>query len=127
MATGTFDILHMGHIYYLKEAKKLGDELVIVVARDFTVRKLGEPEVQVKRSSDNTVIMATMSLPINIERDEDKEQLREFVVQEKLKKEICVLKEVLDSDCRAKEELVAGGFVFEQGKKVEIGGECLAC
>lgn len=40
MATGTFDILHMGHIYYLKEAKKLGDKLVVVVARDSTVRKL---------------------------------------------------------------------------------------
>lgn len=40
MATGTFDLLHMGHIYYLREAKKLGDRLVVVVARDSTVRKL---------------------------------------------------------------------------------------
>ncbi len=40
MATGTFDLLHIGHIYYLKEAKKLGDKLVIVIARDSTVRKL---------------------------------------------------------------------------------------
>ena len=40
MATGTFDILHMGHIYYLKESKKLGDELVVIVACDSTVRKL---------------------------------------------------------------------------------------
>ena len=40
MATGTFDLLHMGHIYYLKEAKKLGDILVVVVATDATVRKL---------------------------------------------------------------------------------------
>jgi len=40
MATGTFDLLHMGHIYYLREAKKLGDKLVVVVARDSTVRKL---------------------------------------------------------------------------------------
>ena len=40
MATGTFDLLHLGHIYYLKEAKKLGDKLVTVVARDSTVRKL---------------------------------------------------------------------------------------
>ena len=40
MATGTFDLLHMGHIYYLREAKKLGDELTVVVARDSTVRKL---------------------------------------------------------------------------------------
>lgn len=40
MATGTFDLLHMGHIFYLKEAKKLGDILTVVVARDSTVRKL---------------------------------------------------------------------------------------
>jgi FAD synthetase len=40
MATGTFDLLHMGHIYYLKEAKKLGDKLAVVVATDSTVRKL---------------------------------------------------------------------------------------
>ena len=40
MATGTFDLLHTGHIYFLKEAKKLGDELVVVVACDNTVRKL---------------------------------------------------------------------------------------
>jgi FAD synthetase len=40
MATGTFDLLHTGHIYFLKEARKLGDELVVVVACDNTVRKL---------------------------------------------------------------------------------------
>jgi FAD synthetase len=40
MATGTFDLLHPGHIYYLKEAKKLGDKLVVVVATDKTVRRL---------------------------------------------------------------------------------------
>ena len=40
MATGTFDLLHMGHIYYLREAKKLGDMLIVVVATDSTVRKL---------------------------------------------------------------------------------------
>jgi FAD synthetase len=40
MATGTFDLLHMGHIFYLREAKKLGDILVVVVATDSTVRKL---------------------------------------------------------------------------------------
>ncbi len=40
MASGTFDLIHMGHIYYLREAKKLGDTLSVVVARDSTVRKL---------------------------------------------------------------------------------------
>ena len=39
MATGVFDILHPGHVLFLKEAKKLGDELVVVIARDSTVKK----------------------------------------------------------------------------------------
>jgi FAD synthetase len=39
MATGVFDILHLGHLHYLEESKKLGDELVVVVATDSTVRK----------------------------------------------------------------------------------------
>lgn len=40
MATGVFDLLHPGHLYFLQEAKKLGDELVVVVARDQTARRL---------------------------------------------------------------------------------------
>jgi FAD synthetase len=41
MATGTFDIIHPGHGYYLEESKKVGGKdarLVVVVARDSTVR-----------------------------------------------------------------------------------------
>ncbi len=38
MATGVFDIIHLGHLHYLEESKKLGDELVVVVATDRTVR-----------------------------------------------------------------------------------------
>jgi len=34
MASGVFDILHMGHIYFLEEARKLGDRLAVVVACD---------------------------------------------------------------------------------------------
>jgi FAD synthetase len=34
LALGIFDILHLGHLYYLNQARKLGDELVVVVASD---------------------------------------------------------------------------------------------
>jgi FAD synthetase len=37
---GTFDGLHPGHINFFQQAKKLGDELIIVVARDATVEKV---------------------------------------------------------------------------------------
>jgi FAD synthetase len=39
MATGVFDLLHPGHLYFLREARKLGDELWVVVARDSTARR----------------------------------------------------------------------------------------
>ncbi len=55
MATGTFDLLHMGHIYYLKEAKKMGDELVVVVARDSTVRKLKHEPVNPEETRLNLI------------------------------------------------------------------------
>ena len=35
---GVFDILHVGHIHFLRQAKELGDELVVIVAHDETVR-----------------------------------------------------------------------------------------
>ena len=39
MASGVFDILHTGHISYLEQARSYGDELVVVVACDATVRR----------------------------------------------------------------------------------------
>ncbi len=39
MAVGVFDLLHLGHVHYLTEAKKLGDELIVVVARDKTAKE----------------------------------------------------------------------------------------
>lgn len=39
MCFGTFDILHLGHIHYLEQAKKYGDYLIVVIARDKTKEK----------------------------------------------------------------------------------------
>jgi len=43
IATGTFDILHPGHLYYLEQSKILGDELTVIVARDANVKHKPEP------------------------------------------------------------------------------------
>lgn len=40
MTNGCFDILHAGHIAYLKAAKALGDRLIVAVNTDESVRKL---------------------------------------------------------------------------------------
>jgi rfaE bifunctional protein nucleotidyltransferase chain/domain len=39
-ANGCFDILHAGHVRYLREAKSLGDFLVVAVNSDASARKL---------------------------------------------------------------------------------------
>ncbi len=41
---GVFSLLHPGHIFFLKAARKLGSSLVVVVAHDTTVnKKKGKP------------------------------------------------------------------------------------
>ena len=51
MVFGTYDLLHAGHEFFLRQAKKHGDRLLVCVARDKTVIKLKgtipvEPELK---------------------------------------------------------------------------------
>jgi FAD synthetase len=43
VATGTFDILHPGHVLYLCRARQLGDELWVIVSRESTVKHKRKP------------------------------------------------------------------------------------
>jgi FAD synthetase len=40
VCAGTFDFLHEGHLNFLNQARGLGDELVVIVARDETVKRV---------------------------------------------------------------------------------------
>lgn len=40
IAFGTFDHFHAGHESYLKQARALGDALIVIVARNVTVKKM---------------------------------------------------------------------------------------
>ncbi len=39
IAFGTFDLLHPGHLNYLYQAKRLGNFLIVIIARDVNVKK----------------------------------------------------------------------------------------
>src|SRR5262249_36493580 len=43
LANGCFDILHVGHIRYLRAARELGDVLVVAVNSDKSVRLIKDP------------------------------------------------------------------------------------
>lgn len=40
MGFGTFDGIHPGHIFFLEQLKRLGDEVYIVIARDRNVKRV---------------------------------------------------------------------------------------
>lgn len=43
IAQGTFDILHPGHIHYLRDAAAMGDELHVIVAREKNITHKENP------------------------------------------------------------------------------------
>ena len=57
---GCFDILHIGHVRYLQEARSLGDVLVVGVNSDDSVRRLKGPERPVVSQADRVEILAAL-------------------------------------------------------------------
>jgi len=61
VATGTFDLLHPGHLFYLEESKKFGDELWVIVARNTNVRHKPTPIIP----EENRVRMVAALKPVD--------------------------------------------------------------
>ncbi|MDR2462443.1 MAG: phosphoribosylglycinamide formyltransferase [Verrucomicrobiales bacterium] len=57
---GCFDILHVGHLRYLQEAKKLGDTLIVGVNSDASTRQLKGPTRPVNAEADRAELLAAL-------------------------------------------------------------------
>ena len=57
---GVFDLLHVGHVRYLAEARALGDALVVAINSDRSVRELKGPERPVFDEAERAEIMAAL-------------------------------------------------------------------
>ncbi|TSD01807.1 MAG: FAD synthetase [Parcubacteria group bacterium Athens0714_25] len=51
MVFGTFDIFHPGHRSFLRQARKFGDYLIVVVARDKTVKVFKKQDTKNKEQA----------------------------------------------------------------------------
>ncbi|MDP3025875.1 MAG: D-glycero-beta-D-manno-heptose 1-phosphate adenylyltransferase [candidate division Zixibacteria bacterium] len=57
---GCFDLLHRGHIEYLKKAKKLGDILIVGLNSDSSVKKIKGEGRPIQGQADRAVILASL-------------------------------------------------------------------
>jgi D-beta-D-heptose 7-phosphate kinase/D-beta-D-heptose 1-phosphate adenosyltransferase len=57
---GCFDILHVGHVKYLEEAKSYGDVLILGLNSDESVRRLKGPTRPVNAEDDRAYILASL-------------------------------------------------------------------
>lgn len=57
---GCFDIMHRGHLEYLRRSRELGDLLVIGLNTDASVQKLKGPERPINNESDRALMLCAM-------------------------------------------------------------------
>lgn len=61
MTNGCFDILHAGHVAYLREAKQLGDRLIIAVNDDASVQRLKGQSRPINSLERRMAVLASLS------------------------------------------------------------------
>jgi len=81
LAGGCFDILHIGHIKFLKEAKTKGDILFIMLESDETITKLKGKDRPINLHQHRAEILAALQTVDNVimmpkfEKDEEYDEL----------------------------------------------------
>lgn len=61
LTNGVFDLLHTGHLFYLQQARKLGDALVIALNADASVRALKGPTRPVQDETQRAYALAALA------------------------------------------------------------------
>lgn len=57
---GCFDLLHPGHVHYLKQARGLGDALIVALNSDRSVRELKGPLRPILNENERAQVMAAL-------------------------------------------------------------------
>lgn len=85
---GTFDLLHIGHINILKNAKSLGDELIVGVSTDkFSIEKKNRKPIY--NENDRKQILESLKFVDKVFFEESFEKKREYI--KKYKADIFVM------------------------------------
>lgn len=108
---GCFDILHIGHVRYLQEAKKCGDLLVVAVNSDRSVKELKGPARPLQTEGDRAEILAALSA-VDYTVIFDEETPLNYI--EQIKPDVLV-----KGGDWAIDQIVGSSFVLAQGGEVK--------
>lgn len=66
LTNGCFDLLHVGHVRYLQQARELGDTLIVGVNSDDSVRRLKGPDRPLNTEDDRATVLDALSCVDNV-------------------------------------------------------------
>jgi rfaE bifunctional protein nucleotidyltransferase chain/domain len=72
VTNGCFDLLHLGHVTYLEQARKFGDIMLVGVNSDAAVEQLKGPGRPVNSASDRAAVLAALASVDAVSIFEDK-------------------------------------------------------
>jgi len=88
LAFGKFDGLHLGHLYYLEQAKKFGEELTVVIARDKRIQETKGKKPVLKEKERKKLVQTLKPVDKTVL---GKETGNVFEILKKIKPEVIVL------------------------------------
>jgi len=108
---GCFDILHVGHVKYLQEAKSQGDILVVGINADASVRKLKGSERPIQNEVDRGEVLSALGCVdyVAIFEEDTPENLIKLIKPDVL---------VKGGDWKV-DQIVGSDFVMSYGGKVK--------
>ena len=115
---GVFDILHPGHIHFLKESKKLGNSLFILLESDEKVKKMKGPNRPINTQSVRASVLTTLPFVdyvINLKGVTNNSKYDKLIVQ--IKPDVIALtKGDPGTDLRRKQSEMIGAKLIEVDK-----------
>ena len=89
---GCFDLIHYGHIVFLKEAKKQGDYLIVALESDENVKKYKGPNRPIHKQAERAEMLRSFRMVDEVvELPEMKEDYDYFKLVEKIRPDVIAI------------------------------------
>jgi len=108
---GCFDILHLGHVEYLNEARALGDALIIAINSDASVKKIKGPDRPINNEHDRKEMLLNLRAVdcVQVFKNETPEEIIKLIAPQVL---------VKGGDWKP-EQILGSDFVLSRGGEVK--------